>query len=73
MKYYIILIEPSYPLLETIKVLKDMCGMGLHDGKKMCQSVPCVVKEVKSIEEAEWCIKYLTENGAKSKYQYYEY
>ncbi len=69
MKYYIILIEASNPKLETVKVLADLSGMCLLDGKKSCENVPCIVKEVDSIEVAEACVKYLTDNGAKAKYQ----
>ena len=51
---------PDTPRL-IIKLVKDVCGLGLKDAKDLVESAPKTIKEVHSREEAE---KLAADSGA---------
>jgi large subunit ribosomal protein L7/L12 len=51
--------------IQVIKVVREITGCGLADGKTMVESAPKVIKENLSKDEAEALKKKLEEAGAK--------
>jgi large subunit ribosomal protein L7/L12 len=48
----------------VIKVVKDLCGLGLKEAKDLVDKAPCTVKEGLSKEDAEKLRKALEDAGA---------
>jgi len=59
------LAEAGAQKIAVIKVVKEVCGLGLKEAKDMVDAAPSVVKEGVSKEEAEELKAKLEEAGAK--------
>ncbi|MCF7796103.1 50S ribosomal protein L7/L12 [Patescibacteria group bacterium] len=50
--------------ISVIKVVKDVCALGLKEAKDLVETAPCVLKETVAKEEAETMKSKLEEAGA---------
>jgi large subunit ribosomal protein L7/L12 len=57
--------ESGATKLQVVKLVKDLCNLGLKDAKELVDKAPCKLKEGVTKEEAESLKKALEEAGAK--------
>ena len=60
------LTEVGAEKIKVIKVVREITGLGLKEAKDMVESVPKVLKEAVSKDEADELVKKLEEVGAKA-------
>ena len=63
-EFNVILKEAGASKLAVVKLVKELTGLGLKEAKEVVDSVPSVVKEGVSKDEAEGLKKSLEEAGA---------
>ena len=63
-EFDVILKEAGASKLGVVKLVKELTGIGLKEAKDLVDSVPAVVKEAVSKDEAEALKKQLEEAGA---------
>nr|YP_010471035.1 ribosomal protein L12 [Synarthrophyton patena]UVF62864.1 ribosomal protein L12 [Synarthrophyton patena] len=56
---------PTAKKIAILKVVRSLTGLGLKEAKNLVESVPKIVKEIVSKEDAENIKKQLEEAGAK--------
>jgi large subunit ribosomal protein L7/L12 len=64
-EFDVILADAGAKKIQTIKVVRELTGLGLKEAKELVESAPKPVKEAVSKEEAEDVKKKLEEAGAK--------
>lgn len=61
----VVLAEAGASKLNVVKLVKDLCSLGLKEAKELVDAAPKTLKEGVSKEEAESLKKALEEAGAK--------
>lgn len=61
----VVLTEAGASKLNVVKLVKDLCSLGLKEAKELVDAAPKTLKEGVSKEEAESLKKALEEAGAK--------
>lgn len=61
----VILVEAGASKLNVVKLVKDLCSLGLKEAKELVDGAPKVIKEGASKAEAEDIKAKLEEQGAK--------
>ena len=64
-EFDVILTNAGASKLNVIKIVKDLCGLGLKDAKDLVESAPKTIKEGISKEEAEKVAEQLKAAGAE--------
>ena len=64
-EFDVILKDAGASKLNVIKVVKDVCGLGLKDAKDLVESAPKAIKEGISKEEADKIAEQLKAAGAE--------
>lgn len=64
-EFDVVLVSDGGAKIPTMKVVKDLLGLGLKDAKELVESVPATLKEGVKAEEAEEMKAKLEEAGAK--------
>jgi len=64
-EFDVVLTDAGPKKINTIKVVRQITGLGLKEAKEAVESTPTVIKEGVSKEEAEEVKKQLEEAGAK--------
>ena len=63
-EFDVVLTNAGASKLNVIKIVKDICGLGLKDAKDLVESAPKTIKEGLSKADAEALQKQLTDVGA---------
>ena len=64
-EFDVILTGPGENKINTIKVVREITGLGLKEAKDLVESAPKAIKEGISKEDAEALVKKMEEAGAK--------
>ena len=64
-EFDVVLADAGAEKIKVIKVVKDICGLGLAEAKALVDGAPKTLKEAVAKEEAEDIKKKLEEVGAK--------
>ena len=64
-EFDVVLTSAGASKLNVIKLVKDVCGLGLKDAKDLVESAPKAIKEAVDKATADDVAKQLTEAGAK--------
>ena len=64
-EFYVVLTSAGASKLNVIKIVKDICGLGLKDAKDLVEGAPKTIKEGISKEEAEKIAADLKAAGAE--------
>ena len=64
-EFDVVLTNAGASKLNVIKIVKDICGLGLKDAKDLVEAAPKAVKEAVSKEEAEKIAEQLKAAGAE--------
>ena len=64
-EFDVVLTSAGASKLNVIKLVKDVCGLGLKDAKDLVESCPKTIKEVHSREDAEKLAADLKAAGAE--------
>ena len=57
---------PASSKIATIKVVREITGLGLKDAKEMVESAPKIIKDSAPKAEAEEIVKKITDVGSKA-------
>jgi len=66
-EFDVVLIEAGAKKINAIKAVRAITGLGLKEAKEAVESVPTVLKEGVSKEDAEAVLKQVEEAGAKAE------
>ena len=64
-EFDVVLTSAGASKLNVIKLVKDVCGLGLKDAKDLVEAAPKTIKEAVSKEEAEKIAEQLKAAGAE--------
>lgn len=67
--FAVILVDGGERKIETIKIVREITGLGLKEAKELVDTAPSVVKEGLSKAEAETAVRLLKNAGANVKLQ----
>lgn len=65
-EFTIFLEDAGAEKVKTIKVVREITGLGLKEAKDLCDAAPKAIKEAVAKAEAEEFVKKLKEAGAKA-------
>ncbi len=66
-EFDVVLVEAGAKKINAIKAVRAITGLGLKEAKEAVESVPTVLKEAISKEDAEAVLKQIEEAGAKAE------
>ena len=66
-EFDVVLVEAGAKKINAIKTVRAITGLGLKEAKEAVESVPTVLKEAISKEDAEAIVKQVEEAGAKAE------
>ena len=66
-EFDVVLVEAGAKKINAIKAVRAITGLGLKEAKEAVESVPTVLKEGVSKEDAEAVLKQVEEAGAKAE------
>ena len=66
-EFDVVLVEAGAKKINAIKAVRAITGLGLKEAKEAVESVPTVLKEAVSKEEAQDVVKKIEEAGAKAE------
>ena len=66
-EFDVVLVEAGAKKINAIKAVRAITGLGLKEAKEAVESVPTVLKEGISKEDAEAVVKQIEEAGAKAE------
>jgi large subunit ribosomal protein L7/L12 len=66
-EFDVVLVEAGPKKINAIKAVRAITGLGLKEAKEAVESVPTVLKEGVSKEDAEAVVKQIEEAGAKAE------
>ncbi len=66
-EFDVVLVEAGAKKINAIKAVRAITGLGLKEAKEAVESVPTVLKEAVSKEDAAAVVKQIEEAGAKAE------
>jgi len=66
-EFDVVLVDAGAKKINAIKAVRAITGLGLKEAKEAVESVPTVLKEAISKEDAEAVLKQVEEAGAKAE------